>query len=136
MYGDCLKNCIFGVFSLFHYLVNMPRPKKKKTNNLSKYREEKKAAAFKAPVPPPARTGSSTTSSISSRQSSALSTDTLGRTRSQARRGSHVGGTVVLPEYHPIDVDAWTQDSVDACQEGSTREASGNRAIYQLFYGF
>jgi hypothetical protein len=94
---------------------------KKKKSNLAKAHEARRAAknaeAFKTPAVPAAPSGSSAASSTLSRPSSVVEGDLVVRTRSQAKRATQAVAGMALPEYQPIDVEAWTQNSLHASQE-------------------
>jgi hypothetical protein len=85
----------------------MPRKKKYQATNL---RAKKKDGYFKTPVAPSER---SETSKSSSTISSILCSETASvTTRSQTRRNIDVATQMVLPDYQPIDIAAWTQESM------------------------
>jgi hypothetical protein len=112
----------------------MPRKKK---NNLDRFRQSQKEAsnadAFKTPAIPAERSGSSVISSTLSHNSSLVATDTKVLTRSQARR-ANVATTVALPGYQPIDVEAWTQQSLTASQEEQPVDLPGKLTIKYFYH--
>jgi len=104
-------------------------PRKKKSNiaifNKKPKTDAKNADAFKTPAVPAERSGSSVISSTLSHHSSLVTTTgSAVRTRSQARL-SHAAGTVALPDYQPIDIEAWTQSSINASQEDASVDLPG-----------
>jgi hypothetical protein len=120
------RTITFGLCFSFLYLVAMPRKKK---SNLAKAHEARKAAKnvepFKTPAVPAAPSGSSAASSTLSRHSSVVEGDLVGRTRSQAKRATQAVAGLALPEYQPIDVEAWTQNSLHASQEVTSLNLPG-----------
>jgi hypothetical protein len=87
-------------------------PRKKKTN-AAKFFAKKKDAAFKTPEAPAERSGTSRSSSTVSVHSSLVHSESASvRTRSQVKRDSTVASLMALPAFEPIDVSAWTQDSI------------------------
>jgi hypothetical protein len=108
---------------------------RKKKYNLANYNKAKKDAknseAFKTPAVPAERSGSSVVSSTLSHNSSLVPTDSAVRTRSQARL-SHTAGTVALPDFQPIDVEAWTQNSLHASQEVNSLNLPGKPLTKQF----
>jgi hypothetical protein len=110
----------------------MPKKKKYNFGNLRNAKSGvNNADAFKTPAIPAERSGSSVTSLTLSHNSSLVATDTKVLTRSQARR-ANVATTVALPGYQPIDVEAWTQQSLTASQEEQPVDLPGKLLIKKL----
>jgi hypothetical protein len=117
------------MFSVDLTALAMPRQKKSRLKSVQNLQKGKQAAQFKTPAVPVVRSGSSAASSSLSRHSLILEGDAAVRTRSQAKRATEAVAAVSLPEYQPIDVEAWTQQSLNASQEDVPVDLPGKLLI-------